>query len=198
MRFSTRYSLGEEVFYYDVSLEKIIRSIVTGVKRRYYDGICYTAYDLKSVTGEEYCATDIDCHTMLDEVFSVSPDLIAKTEQELLERKASGLFKDTIAVEKDCDFGTAREYVRFSNEPDLDLYDKQDNEMLQLLGEECRISYDNGEQENKILKSITLTSSEIKFLFGLGINAIDVVVDHDFKSAKVTGAKRQITKIERC
>ena len=69
--------------------------------------------------------------------------------------------------------------------------------MLQLLGEECRISYDNGEQENKILKSITLTSSEIKFLFGLGINAIDVAVDHDFKSAKVTGAKRQITKIER-
>ena len=45
MRFSTRYSLGEEVFYYDVSLEKIIRSIVTAAKREYYDGLYSTAYD---------------------------------------------------------------------------------------------------------------------------------------------------------
>ena len=104
MRLSTRYSLGEEVFYYDVSLEKIIRSIVTAAKREYYDGLYSTAYDLKSATGEEYCVTDIDCHVMLDEVYRVSPDLITKTEQELLERKESGLFEHTITVEKDCDF----------------------------------------------------------------------------------------------
>lgn len=196
MKLITRYKVGEEVFYYDVSLDKIIKSIVTDVKREYCDNTYFTCYNLKSFTGEKYCVVSADYYDMLDEVFSVSPDLIAKTEKELLTRKECWLLELTSTIYDHFKFGAIKEYNKLSNGIDLDIYTEHDDYMLHLLGKKARFRYANGNSEIKLLECIIMTDSEIEFSFGIGRKAIYVTVDNDFRYAKVKGTKQLIVKIE--
>lgn len=197
MKINTRYSLDEEVFYYDVNLDKVIRSVVTSVRRDYFDSSSSTYYSLESTDEEDYCVIEIDHYLMTNKVDLASTDLIAKTEKELLERKNNGLFESTLFVQSDEDFGEIREYCRFTDDQDLDIYDETDVTTLQMLEKEFKITYADGAYKISTLQGVSISDKDMLFSFGTHRDAFLITVDNVFRHVKIIGSSAKIKKVER-